>query len=300
MKKTILNTIKSNRFWLVAVFAIGAVAPAMAFPPAPHHLVYGMLRDAMGEPFAGQEARVFLESTNGVNLEGLVHSELGVGVNYQITIPMDAGVTTNLYKPTALRPYANFTMRVRVGNTDYVPMEMAGTFKSLGEPAEATRLDLTLGVDSDGDGIPDDWEDLVAAMFGDGRTRDDINRNTDLYGDGVTAWQHYIAGTYPWDPEDRVELNIKEFRDNQPVLEFAAISRRAYRIFVSEDFVNWRPVVFRLPAKDAREGRRNAFIADRYESRLEAVVELQDSGLQSLAEQGEEAMSRLIFRLEVQ
>ena len=28
----------------------------------------------------------------------------------------------------------------------------------LGKPSETTRLDLTLGEDSDGDGLPDAWE----------------------------------------------------------------------------------------------------------------------------------------------
>src|SRR5690606_27935767 len=111
------------------------------------------------------------------------------GINYQLKIPLDMGALGNAYKPSALLPTVPFRIRVRVGSVTYLPLEMVGIGTLLTRPAEATRLDLTLGVDSDGDGLPDAWElALIQALKGDGQTRTlaDIRPEDDSDGDGLS------------------------------------------------------------------------------------------------------------------
>ena len=79
---------------------------------------------------------------------------------------MDSGTDPRLYKPTALRPYFQFRLKVQIGQMTYVPIQMAGNFARIGQPGQQTRIDLTLGEDSDGDGMPDAWEQSLIDIYG--------------------------------------------------------------------------------------------------------------------------------------
>ncbi len=233
--------------------------PIHAFPPAPHHEIYGMVRDQWGNPLAGENATLIFITENGTQVSGTVVPGMEPGTNYRLLIPMDAGIAPDLYRPTAQFPLAPFRIQVRVGSTTYLPIQMQGDFAVLGQPAERTRIDLTLGTDSDGDGLPDAWKDMVIAMLGGGLTRDDIRPGDDLDGDGMTNLEEYIAGTYPWDPTDNLWLDIIEVREEDVVLEFLAIGGRSYRIWGSSDLEVWTPVSFRLPAIDEPGMTRSSY-----------------------------------------
>ncbi len=234
---------------------------ASAYPPAPPHTLYGMLRDEMGNPLAREDARVVFESENGTTFATRLAPGLAPGVNYEILVPMDAGITPDLYRPSAMSPLVPFRLKVTVGGRTYLPIEMSGDLRELGEPAGNTRLDLTLGLDSDGDGLPDAWKDMVIAMMGGGLTRDDIRPDDDLDGDGFTNLQEYIAGTYAWDPHDRLALEILHAGEGRATLEFLAINGRTYRIEASGDLNNWEPVTFHIPALDDPGVERASYFA---------------------------------------
>src|ERR1051326_1374827 len=131
-------------------------SPARAFPPAPPHRLYGLVRDQWGNPINVTGAQVFLETTNGPGVTVALAPRVEPGINYELLVPMDAGLTADV-KPTALKPAFPFRLRVKIGQTTFLPIEMAMTAPRIGQPAQATRLDLTLGEDSDGDGLPDAW-----------------------------------------------------------------------------------------------------------------------------------------------
>jgi hypothetical protein len=254
---------------LLAALGLLLAATAHAYPPAPHHEVYGMLRDSFGTPFDSGNARVFLEDGNGIVHEGVVSRGMGDGTNYSIIIPMDSGRTPDLYKPSAMRQFTPFTIRVLSGGRNHVPMEIVGSTLQLGAPAARTRLDITLGVDSDGDGLPDEWERTLIAMLGGNLTLADIRPEDDSDGDGMTNLQEYLAGTYPWDYEDRLALDILEVRNGRAVLEFMVIDGREYIVHGSTDLKNWAPVNFRIPDRDAPDVSRSRFIAPVFEPRIE-------------------------------
>jgi len=290
------NRLKANRFtaWLAPVLAMIVMEEAPAFPPAPHHVIYGMLRDEMGTPFAPGQARVFFQHEDGIRLEGIIDTGVAPGINYSITIPMDSGTAPGAYRPTAMKPFARFKIWVQIGNQQYLPIQMQGDLKELGQPAQRTRIDLTMGVDSDGDGIPDAYKDLILAMLGDASlTRADIRPDSDLLGTGMTVMQHYIAGTYPWDPTERVALTIVEFSEDQPVVEFATIPGRTYIIEASADLIEWKPINYRLP--EVAGASRGFHVASTYRAAQRAIVDL----MRPTAEDDEERSGMLVFRLEV-
>ena len=234
---------------------------ASAYPPAPPHTIYGVLRDEMGDPMAREDARVVFESENGVTFTTRLVPGLAPGVNYEILVPMDAGITPDLYRPSAMSPLVPFRLKVIVGRQTYLPIEMSGDLRQLGEPAGSTRLDLTLGLDSDGDGLPDAWKDMVIAMMGGGLTRAEIRPGDDLDGDGFTNLQEYIAGTYAWDPHDRLALEILHVSEGRATLEFLAINGRSYHIEASDDLKDWQQVNFHIPAVDAPGVERATYFA---------------------------------------
>ena len=72
-------------------------------------------------------------------------------------------------------------MKVQIGASVYLPMEMMIS-QPIGQPAGVTRLDLTLGVDSDGDGMPDAWE-LAYGLD----PNDPTDADKDADGDGIAC-----------------------------------------------------------------------------------------------------------------
>ena len=245
--------------------AAGALAVAglttLAFPPAPHQEVFGLIRNEQGVPLVAANAEVVLEA--GGNLLGrtAVSQHLEPGVNYRLSIPLDSGVTGDSYSPSALQPTVPFRLRVKVGNVTYLPIEMSGASSLLTKPGAATRVDLTLGEDVDGDGIPDAWERQLITGLGGGKTLADINPADDADGDGLSNLQEYLAGTYAFDPQDGFALSIVSTQGDRPVLEFLAIRGRDYEIQGSADLQNWSRVAFSLTTDAAGTGLRDTFRA---------------------------------------
>lgn len=269
MPMSISFTSRPRRAAMLLVL-LAVLAPlACAYPPAPHHEVYGVLRDRFGTPVSSADAQIFLEDGSGRSHQGTISLGMAGGTNYVIVIPMDSGRTPDPYHPSAMKQFSPFTIRVVLGGKNHLPMEVTGSILQLGEPAKRTRLDLTLGVDSDGDGLPDEWEETLASLLGGQLGIGDIHPGDDSDGDGMTNLQEYLAGTYPWDPNDRLALNIIELRNGRAVLEFMAIDGREYIIHASTDLKNWAPVNFRIPDRDEPTVSRSRFIARVFEPRIE-------------------------------
>ena len=241
--------------WLLLAFILHHSSFILsAYPPAPHHLFYGMVRDEFGSPIAAG-AEVILETLGGVQIKTTVVPNLEPGVNYRLAVPMDAGITADLYKPTALRPTVPFLVRVRIGTVNYLPIEMIGDMSRMGQPGQRTLLNLTLGEDTDGDGLPDAWERLLNTDLTKVKPGEDTDR------DGLTNLQEYLAGTYAFDPKDGFTLNIVRMNGERPVLEFTAIRGRTYTLQGSPDLKTWTTQSFRIPAEGADAPTRGSYPA---------------------------------------
>jgi len=219
---------------------------ALAFPPLPHHTVYGLVRDEFGNPLISPGTELTLETLAGAVITTTVVPGLEAGVNYRIEVPVDAGLTSDLYRPTAMRPTAPFRIRVKIAGRTYVPLEMKANMALLGQPAQSSRVDLTLGEDTDGDGLPDGWERSVIAAGNLGLTLEGLKPGDRLNGNSLSVLQAYLAGTYAWDPKDGFRLDIVEFSAADPVLEFMALRGRSYTISASNDLLTWKPMKFRV------------------------------------------------------
>jgi len=216
----------------------------IAYPPAPHHTLYGLVRNQWGDPVTIAPSDVFLETPSGTQLRTSMVTGLEPGVNYRLEVPMDSGTAPDLYQPTAMRPFFQYRLKVMIGQTTYLPLQMVGNFSQIGRPSERTRIDLTLGVDSDGDGLPDAWEESLIAVYG--GTLGSIRPNDDLDGDGISNLNEYLAGTYAFDPDDGFYLTIVDANAGNATLEFLTLRGRNYKLEASPDLRQWAPVGFRV------------------------------------------------------
>ncbi len=166
MKRSLL--LRSLPTGLVVATAVLGLA-LRAFPPAPHHTVFGQVRDEYGSPISRPGAEVWLETGTTVLAKAPLRVDPEPGVNYRMEIPLDSGVTPDLYVPTAMQPMVPFRLRVKVGNLTYLPIEMTGAASLVTRPGALSRVNLTLGVDSDGDGLPDAWERALTDALGEER-----------------------------------------------------------------------------------------------------------------------------------
>ena len=238
------TAIEGSRWW-VAWVGLGLLAGAgwaRAFPPAPHHQIFGLVRDEMGNPLEVSGARVVLETKEGARHAGQIAPSRRAGVNYQLSLPLDSQATADLYRTTALRPAASFRISVSINGRVYLPIEMRGEFASLGQPTEVTRLDLTLGEDADGDGLPDAWQRALAKRLG--LRADQIRAGDDPDGDGLTNREEYLAGTYAYDPAHGFALTLERLPDGSSAMAFLAVPGRSYTVEGTEDFQDWQPVEF--------------------------------------------------------
>ncbi len=214
--------------WRGRLSGVALAGIARAFPPAPHHLFYGMVRDEYCNPLNMEGAEVVLETSANVQVNGKIIPGLNPGVNYELKTPMDAGITSDLYKPTAMMPTVPFKLKVKIGQATYLPIEMLGDFGQIGLPGKDTRVELTLGEDADGDGLPNVWERALIISFVGKLGLDDINGGDDTDGDGLSNLNEYIAGTYAMNDKNGFDLGIVRMNADRPLLEFTAVRGRSY------------------------------------------------------------------------
>ena len=268
MKRSSFSVIGSRWLRHAALSLVGLAVfsgPLSAYPPAPFHLFYGMLRDEYGTPInSGTE--VILETSSGVRIKTSVIAGIESGANYRLEVPMDSGLMAAPYQPTALRPTVPFRIKVRVAGVDYLPIEMLGDLSRLGEPGQRTRLNLTLGEDSNGDGLPDAWQRLINSDL----TK--VKPGADA-GNGLTYLQTYYAGTYAVDPKNGFALSIVGFTQGRPQLEFLAVNARTYTLLGSTDLKSWQELSFRLSTEAVSAPAHASFSTDSVQKvRIEAVT----------------------------
>ncbi len=215
-----------------------------AFPPAPYHTLYGMVRDETGQALRVEGARVIFYK-NGVEfLSETIRESTLLDQNYQIRLRMDmfrAG--TQSYSDLANSAGSAFTLRVVLHDVVYYPIEMSRSY-AVGQPGQRIRVDLTLGVDADGDGLPDAWEQsqLYAGGILPGANGWDLSlldRDGDFDKDGVSNWDEYLAGTYATDPTHYLSLHITAKFPDSARLTFFAIYGRTYSLETSIDLKTW-------------------------------------------------------------
>lgn len=229
------------------IILLGLLAgTAPAYPPAPAHQIYGIVRNPMGRSLDAGEGTMILSGNSGEVIRGPTDPLTVDGTNYRLNVPMDSGIFAGLYQPNALTQNLPFQISVVVNSVSYVPIQMVGNIWQIGAPGGRTRIDLTLGVDSDRDGIPDEWEQTMIDSDYSGRLTSlaDVTAGGDLDSDGLTNLQEFLLGTYPLEAADGLRLDIVSVSGGMARMQFVCVSGRTYKVKASSDLRNWSPVTF--------------------------------------------------------
>lgn len=234
---------------LILLLSLLSSLTALAFPPAPYYTLYGMVRDQVGQTLTSEGAEVVLLK-EGVEIGRTPITANRIDQSYELNVRMDQTRSgTALYSDKAVSVGGLFSLVMEMNGSTFYPIEVSGTLEA-GNGGDRTRLDLTLGEDSDGDGLPDVWEQWQLYQAGQYPAADgswdlsQISANGDFDGDGQSDGFEYIAGTFAGDATEVFGLEIKEKLAGNVRLEFYAITGKTYTIERSSDMLEWTRVNF--------------------------------------------------------
>ena len=252
-----------------------AVSVLQAFPPAPYYTIYGMVRDQVGQPL-DVDGAILILLKDGLEVGRTPVTTPVIDQNYELRIRVDANKpNSTLYSSSAIEAGGLFSLVVEMNGQFLYPIEVAGDLTA-GVGAERNRLDLTLGADLDGDGLPDAWEEwqlYQAGIFPNANYEWPINlitRDGDFDGDGSSNYTEYIAGTFAGDASESFSLEIKEKTASRVRFEFYGITNKVYTIERSATLSgdDWKQVDFTIGAPGVGDpiyqadsvGIRSAFV----------------------------------------
>jgi hypothetical protein len=236
--------------FLASVFIASSLS-LQAFPPAPYYTIFGDVRDQYGILIPAEGAAVIVYKDGQEILRRSLVAAEGTDFNYQMRLRIDMlRSSTTTYSSVALTTGTVYTLAVSVGSRLYYPIEMAMP-PVIGNASARRRLNLTLGVDADGDGLPDAWE--AAQLYHGGLLPGDngwdlslIDKAGDFDRDGVSNGTEYIAGTYATDSASVLNLTIKEKLAGSARLEFYAFYGKSYTLESTTNLKTWTAVPFTL------------------------------------------------------
>ena len=236
---------------------------AHAFPPAPYYTLHGMVRDQVGQTVTAEGAVVILLK-GGVEVGRTPITSNRLDQSYELNVRIDQNRSgTTLYTEKAVAAGGLFSMVVSMNNEFFYPIEVSGNLTA-GKGGERVRLDLTLGEDKDGDGLPDVWEAwqlYQAGLYPDENGEWDlslIDKDGDLDKDGQSNLLEYLAGTFAGDATETFGLTIKAKLPESVRFEFYGITGKVYTIESSPDMKTWTRVPFAVGAPGAGSNAHQA------------------------------------------
>ena len=216
--------------WSLGVLVWMAVAAhAQNAVPLPPFTVYGVVKSWNGRAYSSNDNATVIAKINGVEMDRCsAVSGVYPDLNYRVHIPMASAPVSGkgaTGDPITFEVYYD-------GQTHAVPP--GETPPVVGQTGAAMACNLVVGTDLDGDGMPDEYENLLLPYYieaGRGTNIWAILPADDFDGDGYSNEQEFIAGTIPVEESDF--LKIDEFRTSSAglmALTFLSAPGRTYTV----------------------------------------------------------------------
>jgi hypothetical protein len=217
--------------------------PGVTLPPGGSLLVVNF--DPVADSASQAEFRARYSLSNGVALYGPYRGHLA-----------NSGESIGLYKPDPPQlpphPDAGFVPYVLVDQIDYLnvgpwPTGANATGLSLqrrfaalygNDPANwfvaapsAAQSNALNSLDSDSDGLPDEWELQYFSSISDPQA----SPNADPDGDGFTNLQEYLAGTNPLDANSCLKIDVASVAGSTATIQFTAVAGKTYSVLYRDN-----------------------------------------------------------------
>lgn len=217
-----------------------------AYPPAPGALFYGSVRDSFGEQFSLPNSWVVFRNGSTVIAKAEIRSGTRPGENYRVMLPLDMG-HGDAYVGEAIVPGVTLTIEARIGGLTYPAFGIRPKSSLTPNAAVPTRLDFTIGEDSDDDGIPDLWEywqlDLLGIAGDDPRYTLETIGVGDYDGDGLSDYLEYIAGTFSFLFTDTLDISFESVgADGWLSFKLVEADGLQYQMERSTDLSEWSAI----------------------------------------------------------
>lgn len=239
----------------ITCFGLGLLimgCEALAGIPRAPCTIYGLVKDEYGQSYLSN-ARIILKNGDmdaaAQDIDGLI----GYGINFQLSLDMDNG---------SGKPYADYA--VCEGDELTIAVEIDGVRQPLLEtallrvpaPGSDIPLSLTTGSDSDGDGLPDEWEQqMMAASDGVITNIAQILPGGDFDGDGASNMHEYLAGTFAFLDYDYFAIEeLEQMEDGRFIFRFLSVTGKSYGIDIADSLTgtnSWSIGTFSLDADGA-------------------------------------------------
>ncbi len=124
---------------------------------------------------------------------------------------------------------------------NYSTNSRTGTFDVAGR---AVTVAQAAAIDTDGDGMPDNWESTYDLNPGDAG-----DAQLDADGDGFSNAQEFVARTNPKDAASALRIVAVDLNGVNPGISFTSVTGRFYRLTRSDDLMggNWSIVTNNVP-----------------------------------------------------
>jgi hypothetical protein len=204
---------------------------AFAGMPQPMVVFYGQARDQYGWPYLRGAEVILRVGTNEI-IRHTIDGSLTHGVNFALHAPMDDARDSLLYFRQALTTGAVITILVSDSRGERTIMEWSFVPQAR-QPGDIVRVNVTAALDSDSDGLPDEWEwELISwADFPELLSLEDIRPGDDFDGDGVSNLDEYRAGTFAFLDYDFFYAEVFQKAPNgRCYIDFLSVPGKVYRM----------------------------------------------------------------------
>ena len=232
------------RLLFLVPLALGAPRVSHATLPLPYCTFYGQARDEYGWPYV-KDAEVVLRVQGRECSRWRIQGMLAPGVNFKLPLELDDG-RSSAYATYAALPGQTVQLSVVVQGVERPIIERR--VLTAGQPGDLIAVSATVGTDANGDGIPDEWEQLlVDYSFGLLKSIYDVHPQDDFDGDGVSNLDEFRSGTYPFLADDYLRVEETAFVGGKLRLKFLTSPGISYQILASAECgaaAQWQPVPF--------------------------------------------------------
>lgn len=238
-----------SKHFLFFIFHFAFCLSISAGLPQPMCVFYGRAKDEYGWPYTGG-AEVQLKIGTNVYASHTVRGSISPGINFALYVHLDDGSDEDAYAHHALET-GDIVDIVVVTSAGEQSILEAAQIPPVGSAGQIILFPITTGTDSDGDGIPDEWEQWIVNNTSNPAIQGvaDVTGSQDEDGDGFSNMQEYIAGTIPTLDYDYFFADqLDEVVNGRLVLQFLSVPGKKYKLLGSSNLASgtWENATYSL------------------------------------------------------